>query len=298
MSNWQQIHLNVDAQQKDLVEVMLFNSGAIAITEHSGDDSEIFERYSGQQLEWPVVRLTALFEEQCALQLIVDLIGRMPLEHPNISTEEVDDQDWEKTWLTQFKPVKITDDLWVCPSWCEPVNPDAINLMVDPGMAFGTGTHETTRLCLGFLQGLPLNDKTVIDYGCGTGILAIAAIKLGAKSADAVDNDHRAVTATLENAQKNDAAKSIDVYLSDDYENVDNQSHLKQADIVIANILSETILMLKERLINHTAPDGHLILSGILQDQSSAIMRAFGDEWQWQMLTENRWVALHGQRDS
>lgn len=297
---WGQISFVVTADQQDAVEDVLWQQGAVSITEESGDGSEIFQVFSAQQSVWQQVKLTALFESDTNLDE-VNKVLLTSLNDISISQEVIHDEDWHKRWLSQFTPIKINDDFWVCPSWISPPNPNASNIMIDPGMAFGTGTHETTKGCLMAMHGINFNAKTVIDYGCGSGILSIGAIKLGAVDVKAIDIDAKALTVTKENCEKNDIGNEVSVYLPEEFEQ-QAKAGKWQADVVIANILSETLIELAEDISAKIKPGGVLLLSGILETQAENIKSVYNQvnntkQLQWQQTIENRWVTLMAQVD-
>ncbi len=199
------------------------------------------------------------------------------------------DRQWERVWMDEFKPMRFGHRLWICPSWCAPPEPSAINIILDPGLAFGTGTHPTTAMCLETLESMDLTGKTVIDYGCGSGILGIAAMKLGSAAIWAVDNDPQALIATQGNAEKN---------------NIDFSSfHIEHADvfkphlvnIVVANILAHPLIELSDRLMKMTKH--HIVLSGILLEQADRVMQAYQKYFNFTQKKEyNDWVCLLGVR--
>jgi len=197
--------------------------------------------------------------------------------------DQLEDKDWEREWMDNFKPMKFGNKLWICPSWCEVPDPDAINIMLDPGLAFGTGTHPTTSLCLQWLDGQDLQDKTVLDFGCGSGILGIAAIKMGAKRVIGVDIDRQALEATKENARRNNCEDDFELYLPEDQPD-------EPVDLVLANILAGPLRELREHIASQCKPGASLVLSGILETQSKELNElyqqnfamespAYQDEW-------------------
>ena len=193
--------------------------------------------------------------------------------------------------MDNFHPMSFGKRLWICPSWRDPVDKNAVNLMLDPGLAFGTGTHPTTSLCLKWLDGADIQDKRVIDYGCGSGVLGIAAILLGASKMIGVDNDPQALIASKDNAQRNNINDQlIALYLPDQTPNL-------QADIVIANILALPLIGLAPRLAELTRPNGHIILSGILEEQAEDVLDRYSEWFSMQpVVSDQGWVRLTGQR--
>jgi ribosomal protein L11 methyltransferase len=183
--------------------------------------------------------------------------------------------------------------LWVCPSWLEPPEPDAVNLLLDPGLAFGTGTHPTTALCLGQLDSMPLAGQTIVDYGCGSGILAVAALKLGAVMALGVDNDPQALAASRDNATRNNIApESFPVAFPGQLE---RRAWGRRADVVIANILAGPLIDLSETLLHFLKPGGTLLLSGLLQNQAATLCTHYADRLPLRIVGErDGWVCLRG----
>ncbi len=184
--------------------------------------------------------------------------------------EWLDDRDWERAWMDHFHPMRFGRRLWICPTGGEVTQTDAVIVDLDPGLAFGTGTHPTTALCLEWLDGHDLHGRTVIDFGCGSGVLAIAALKLGAARAIAVDHDPQAVLATRDNAARNGVADRIEVLHSDDFQ-------AGQADLVMANILANILIDLAPTIAGLVAPGGDLVMSGILRDQADAVAQAYAE---------------------
>lgn len=239
----------------DLLELC----GAVSVTMTDQFDDPILEPELGTVPLWPHVVMQALYPADIDVPSIIDIIAN---QYPaaQCSVETIVDQNWERTCLDQFKPQCFGKRLWICPSWHTPPHPDAVNLILDPGLAFGTGSHATTALCLAWLEQAKLTQKTVIDYGCGSGILSIAALKLGASHAYAVDIDEQALTATKSNADINQIPKQN---LTIGYP---NELH-EPVDLIIANILLTPLLDLKHSFYHLLKPNGLLTISGILANQ-------------------------------
>ena len=207
--------------------------------------------------------------------------------------EHIADRDWERAWLDEFKPVKVGRDLWVCPSWCQPEEPDHCNLMIDPGLAFGTGTHPTTNLCLSWLSDHEMHHKTVLDFGCGSGILGIAAAKLGAYQVYGTDVDTKAI----ETANGNAAVNQV----SDKFRAMENESFFEQMgtmkfDLVVANILAGTLKHLAGELVARTAEGGQMLLSGILHHQADDVIASYGSHFVFEKRQMGDWMLLIGER--
>ncbi len=245
----------------------IFNSlGAVSVTYTDAEDQPVYEPDPGETRIWSKTRVVALFEPDADLELIKSLIT-LNLANSFLDDwkfETLEDQIWERTWMQFYQPMKFGKRLWVCPTGQEVSDPGTICLTLDPGLAFGTGTHPTTALCLEWLSDSDLTGKSVIDFGCGSGILAIAAVLLGAEHAYAVDIDPQALTATRDNAKKNHIEKKISCFLP-------NQFSETKADIVLANILAKPLIELCPLISNMVNPTGKLILSGILLEQAESI---------------------------
>jgi len=208
--------------------------------------------------------------------------------------EQLEDKDWEREWMDNFHPMKFGERLWICPSWCDVPEPDAVNVMLDPGLAFGTGTHPTTALCLTWLDGLDLQDKTVVDFGCGSGILSLAALKLGAKKVIGIDIDPQALQASLANAKRNNVDDRLELYLPKD---LPQEMPEFKADVVVANILAGPLRELAPTIIEYVGDKGLLALSGVLEEQAQTLQAIYGQWCDMDPVTvQEEWVRLNGQR--
>ncbi|PKM12917.1 MAG: 50S ribosomal protein L11 methyltransferase [Gammaproteobacteria bacterium HGW-Gammaproteobacteria-3] len=244
--------------------------GAVSVTYMDAEDRPVYEPLPGETKIWPNTRIIALFELDAEPESIREALFDQFEEHPlqDWFAERLEDQAWERSWMAYYHPMKFADRLWVCPSGQERHEPGTVCLTLDPGLAFGTGTHPTTALCLQWLASHDLTGKTVIDYGCGSGILAVAAILLGAKTAHALDIDPQALTATQDNALKNNIAERIKCCLPE-------QFVAFEADVVLANILAQPLIDLSGQIAQLVAPGGDLVLSGILNEQAAAVSAAY-----------------------
>jgi ribosomal protein L11 methyltransferase len=241
--------------------------------------------------------VTGLFEADTDADALLEYLGNgwqaaFPItDFPSYTLEILEDKDWERQWMDRFEPIQFGARLWVCPSWKPVPDPTAVNLMLDPGLAFGTGSHPTTALCLQWIAQQDWQHKTVIDYGCGSGILAIAAILMGAKQVVGVDNDTQALTATIDNAQRNgiDAA-TIPVFLPE-------ETPHKAVDVMLANILAGPLIDMAAGLAALTKPAGLIALSGILQHQADAVIEAY-EPWfnMHTVVSKDEWVRIDGTR--
>lgn len=288
--NWLQILFYTTPEHQELLEDALLSAGACSITYQDAADQPILEPALNETPLWNDLVITALFDAGIqtteTLQLIKTEFG---LELPQHKIEILEDKDWVREWMKDYQPMQFGKRLWICPSWCDTPDPGAVNLLLDPGLAFGTGTHPTTAMCLHELDKMDLQDKTVLDYGCGSGILAIAALLLGAKSAVAVDIDPQALLATKANAERNHIAHdTLHLYLAGDEPNL-------KADIVIANILAGPLVELSDKLTSMTAAKGEIILSGLLNEQQQAVTTHY-NMFNFSAASMNEWLCLHGQK--
>jgi ribosomal protein L11 methyltransferase len=251
----------------EIISERLEEQGALSVTVVDQHDDPILEPGPGETPLWPTSIIQALFSDAIDAQTAWETIAP---NYPNLThtLQDIPEQDWVRTCLDDVQPQSFGERLWICPSWHTPPQPDAINLMLDPGLAFGTGTHPTTALCLTWLAQTDLEAKTVIDYGCGSGILALAALKLGARHVNAVDLDEQALIATQNNAEKN---KIPDEKLS-----LSEPEKLTQpVDILLANILLAPLLSLEPRFQTLLNTHGVLVLSGVLATQVEQLIQAY-----------------------
>ncbi len=272
-AGWQELRFSTTPDQLENLESWLFEQGALAVTLEDNADEPLLEPGPGETPLWQNIKLVALFEVGINLSPILASVPQQWVTAAADAANFVPDQDWERAWMENFEPLKMGKRLWICPSWCEPPDPHAVNINLDPGLAFGTGTHPTTAMCLGELDATIEPGVNLIDYGCGSGILAIAGLKLGATKAFAVDNDPQAVTATWDNAQRNAITHDqLDVFL---VSQADTQGRLQPVDLVIANILAGPLEALAPTLIDLMNPGGRLILAGLLTEQAAALIEAY-----------------------
>ncbi|HEY6644679.1 50S ribosomal protein L11 methyltransferase [Povalibacter sp.] len=268
-----QLTLAVGSADPEPFEDALLGAGALSITLEDAADNPVLEPAPGTTPLWPSVLVKALFDAD-ADPVVIEalLLSQLPGPWPPLHFAQLEDRPWEREWLKDFRPMRFGKRLWICPDGQRPAaesEPHTANLTpcfidLDPGLAFGTGTHPTTALCLTWLDGADLHDKTVIDYGCGSGILAIAALKLGAKSALGVDIDPQAVIATRDNAARNAVANQLDVCTV-------AEMRTEPVDIVLANILAEPLMALGSTLAALVKPGGSIVLSGLLADQAAQV---------------------------
>ena len=286
MSGWLQISVVV-ARPAVKRTVDVFEAlGAIAVSRKSPTDDLVFDSFQSEDHEWDEESVTGLFADHINLRTVRDHLKAVlgPRTAPCIHA--LPDRDWELSSQRRFKPIHIRGDLWICPSWCQPENPDAVNLMIDPGLAFGTGNHPTTRLCLEHLTELDLGGLTVLDWGCGSGIQALAALRLGASQAIGVDIDPVALDASRSNAERNSVHGRLQVM------SPEQLPPKLLCDVLIANILAHTIIDLAPTLKQHLSSRGILMLSGLLERQAERVLSAFGPRYTFTTVHRDEWVLL------
>ena len=281
--SWLQLICSASKQHHELIEAEMESAGALSITWQDAEDEPVLEPLPGETPLWNNLIITALFESDVDLSPLTEkLISKQQnWEITNVETEVVKNQDWERVWMKDFHPMCFGENLWIIPSTTDlstvemlqknSTNPTSI--ILDPGLAFGTGTHPTTALCLEWLDQNPPKDLTAVDYGCGSGILAVAAAKLGAKSIIATDIDPQALTATKENMRRNQITPDkIPCYLPEDCPQ-------EAVDIVLANILCGPLTELYPRLSAYVKPGGRIVISGLLATQKEDIIETYSAEF-------------------
>ncbi len=294
---WQQLRVQVRSDQIEPVEQLLLGHGGLSISYLDAEDQAVFQKEPGSTPLWDLVDLVCLFERDSNLDGLLFLLKHHPAigDTQTLSVEILEDQVWERSWMSDFKAMQFGERLWVCPSWQEPPDADAINIMLDPGLAFGSGSHATTSLCLQWLEQNVGGDSTVIDYGCGSGILAIAAALLGAPRVVAVDNDPQAITATLDNARRNGIPEGvIECYLPED---LPDEIESQPGDLLVANILAEPLTQLAARFSRLVRPRGQIVLSGILAEQTDGLLTHYARWFEMDSPVLNEeWARLTGLR--
>ncbi len=288
---WIQIRLNSTDRKAEQISDYLEEIGAVSVTFMDSQDTPIFEPLPGETRLWGNTDVVALFDAETDMAQILRLLRQEKHldENTAYKIEQIEDKDWEREWMDNFHPMRFGKRLWICPSWREVPEPDAVNVMLDPGLAFGTGTHPTTALCLEWLDSLDLRGKTVIDFGCGSGILAIAALKLGAQSAVGIDIDPQAILASRNNAEQNGVADRLRLFLSDE-----KPSDLK-ADVVVANILAGPLKELYPLISQLVKPHGVLGLSGILATQAESVCETYQQSFNLDAVQEREeWCRITG----
>lgn len=290
--HWYRLAFALPARALTVAEATLTALGAISLTLKDAANQPLLEPAPGETPLWESLIIEALFSADVRPAWLVESLQQtLPfLVAADITVSKLENQVWERVWMDRFKPMSFGRRLWIYPSHITPDDNANVNVILDPGLAFGTGTHATTALCLRWLDAQNLDGKTVIDYGCGSGVLAIAAIKLGAKKAYAVDIDEQALLATRENATLNQVNKRLEVCHSDRLPAV-------SANIVLANIISSILLRLREQLTSLACTGGQLVMSGILPEQLDEIRQAYTDVCEFK--TEQQlddWCLLEGKK--
>ncbi|WP_322529321.1 50S ribosomal protein L11 methyltransferase [Salinicola sp. LHM] len=295
---WLQLKASIAPEQAEWLEELLLAEGASAITLQDAHDEPVFEPDRGTTPLWSETVLTGLYDDLNEVEAMIERVRRAWAEQlpddpaPQIEYELLADRDWEREWMDGFEPLRMGQRLWIVPSWHEAPDPDAVNLLLDPGLAFGTGTHPTTALCLGWLDAQDLAGRQVLDYGCGSGILAIAALKLGADTAVGVDIDPQALQASRDNAERNQIDEASLIL---DYPEKIGRGEF---EVVVANILAGPLIEMAPTIAARVRPAGQLALSGILAAQAESVLDAYRaqgilmDEPQ----EKEGWVLLIGRR--
>lgn len=283
---WLELSIYIAPADADEISDQLTDAGAVAVTMQDAADQPIFEPDLGTTPLWQQTRIVGLFDaEQDMTPLLVSLCA----QKVEYRLEPLEDRDWGRVWMEHFKPMQFGQHLWICPSWCPPVEPNAINILLDPGLAFGTGTHPTTALCLEQLDAHPPVNESVIDYGCGSGILAIAAFKLGASPVLAIDHDPQALQATRDNAERNQCDLQISF--------PDAIEQILPVDLILANILAKPLCELAEIFSKMVKIEGEIILSGILESQMEEVIQCYMPWFTMQLVgTRDGWICLSGKR--
>ncbi|MFT2109673.1 50S ribosomal protein L11 methyltransferase [Marinomonas sp. 2405UD68-3] len=289
---WLQIRTHTTPEHIPQLEDVLLECGAMVVTFEDVNDDPVYEPELNTTPLWNQTKITGLFEADADVESIKPILNNAAKELNltlDFKIEILEDKDWEREWMDNYHPIQFGERLWVCPSWREVPEPNAITLMLDPGLAFGTGTHPTTALCLQWLDSIDCNNKTIIDYGCGSGILGIAGLLLGASNMVGIDIDPQAVQATQANADRNDIDHSrLEVKLPP------CESDL-QAQIVVANILAGPLAHLSTTISALVAPGGQLALSGILASQVQEVIDAYTPWFIIDSITEREeWVRIVG----
>lgn len=295
--SWLQIKTLIRPEQAEQFENWLIEAGACAITLTDAEDQPVFEPIRGTTPLWQSTQLTGLYDgKQNAEQMLLTMqqLWQTDFPHlpmPTLQLEILEDKDWIREWMDSFHPMQMGKRLWIVPSWLKPPQPEAVNLILDPGLAFGTGTHPTTRLCLQWLDGLNLENKTLLDFGCGSGILGIAGLLLGAKQAWGTDIDPQALQASQQNAVRNQLdPQRFPVYYPENCPTI-------SCDVLVANILAGPLISLAEELAGLVKLGGEIALSGILSHQAEEVSNAYSLWFELDKPTqEDDWIRITGRR--
>ncbi len=291
MRFWQ-LTVKVEGKLVDELTDFLFEIGAISITFADAGDTPIFEPSAHSDVIWESNYVTALFDETTDSEsILVTLAQHYPHCLADCQLEQLIEQAWERACLDQFEAMRFGNHLWICPSWATPPDPTAVNIILDPGLAFGTGTHPTTALCLEWLDAHPPLNQTVIDYGSGSGILGIASAKLGARAVWAVDNHEQALISTKENAKRNHiSATQLEIVSPADLPQI-------TADLLVANILALPLIELAPTLVTYVKVGGYIVLSGILSEQQQMIIDTYSPFMSIESIKQSEeWVRIVGIR--
>ena len=291
--NWLSIGVACTSTELEALESLFWNTGAVSVTVIDAEDNPIFEPGPGEIPLWDDVTATGLYEDDIDPELV-----KVKMKEAGFDVKFVDalgDRVWEREWLVRFKPMQFGKRLWVCPTGHEVKAENAVVMDLDPGLAFGTGTHATTQMCLEWLDGHVKPGMRVLDFGSGSGILGIAALLLGAESVLAIDNDVQALRASMDNAIRNNVQDKLLTSLPELMPKVmldKIPADESQFDLVIANILAQPLIDLSDKLSGYMKADGHLVLSGIMLAQSDWVKEAYALSF-IEEKTSDGWVCLH-----
>ena len=295
---WLQIHITVEQAQVDYTETLLSSLGAVSVTLDDAENQDLLEPLPGETPLWNNVIVTGIYaqeddEEIDVAALITFINAQMPAAP--VRYEFLEDQAWERTWMDAYEPIQINENFWIVPEWMQAPDANAVNIKLDPGLAFGTGNHASTFLCLQWLGKTDVKDKIVIDYGCGSGILGVAALLLGAKKVYATDIDPQAVLATKQNAELNGVLENLYVGLPEEF-NAEFKD--QKADVFVANILAGPLMALAAEFSTLVKSEGAFALAGILEEQVtdvSGVYSEFFDILDVETRDEN-WCRISGKR--
>jgi len=297
---WLQIHITVDQAQVDFTETLLSSLGAVSVTLDDAENQDLLEPLPGETPLWNKVIVTGIYAQEESEEIDVDALttfitAQMP-EAP-LRHEFIEDQEWERTWMDAYEPIQIGEKFWIVPEWMEAPEADAVNIKLDPGLAFGTGNHASTFLCLQWLGQTDVKDKIVIDYGCGSGILGVAALLLGAKKVYATDIDPQAVLATQQNAELNGVLGNLFVGLPDEF---NEEFKAQKADVFVANILAGPLMALAPEFATLVKSEGEFALAGILEEQVADVSSVYSEFFDILQVEkrEEHWCRISGKRQN
>ena len=297
---WLQIHITVDQAQVDFTETLLSSLGAVSVTLDDAENQDLLEPLPGETPLWNKVIVTGIYAQEegeeidvnALMTFITTQMPEAPLRH-----EFIEDQEWERTWMDAYEPIQIGEKFWIVPEWMEAPDADAVNIKLDPGLAFGTGNHASTFLCLQWLGQTDVKDKIVIDYGCGSGILGVAALLLGAKKVYATDIDPQAVLATQQNAELNGVLGNLFVGLPDEF---NEEFKAQKADVFVANILAGPLMALAPEFATLVKSEGEFALAGILEEQVADVSSVYSEFFDILQVEkrEEHWCRISGKRQN
>ncbi len=301
---WQQLHLQCEKSQVELAEALLMEYEALSIVLTDAGDQPLFEPLPNQSPLWDEVVITGIFSADSKINFenIASEIATITNANRFWLTT-VEDKDWEREWMSHYHPIECANDLWIVPNWLTPPNPSATNIIMDPGLAFGTGYHATTRLCLDWLTEQDLTDKVIIDYGCGSGILGIAGLLLGAEQVYAVDIDPQAVLASKQNAERNHVSDKLQAFLPDEFQTFCQKENILPVDIITANILAKPLMSLAPYFATLLKSEGKIVLSGLIEPQITEVTQVFTENnfkivnnYSFINDDDKHWIRLSGRR--
>ena len=274
---WLQIHITVEQAQVDFTETLLSSLGAVSVTLDDAENQDLLEPLPGETPLWNKVIVTGIYAQEEGEEIDVSALEtfiRTQLPTEPMRSEFMEDQEWERTWMDAYEPIQIAEKYWIVPEWMEAPEADAVNIKLDPGLAFGTGNHASTFLCLQWLGKTDVKDKIVIDYGCGSGILGVAALLLGAKKVYATDIDPQAVLATQQNADLNGVLDKLYVGLP---EELNKELADQKADVFVANILAGPLMALAADFSTLIKSEGAFALAGVIEEQVDDVSRVYSE---------------------
>lgn len=290
---WLQLKIQTTREFAESINTFLNLFGAVAITLQDAADQPLLEPDLNTTPLWDEINVLSLFHPKISIEKILEFLKQQlgDVAIKNHQTELLPEENWERAWLKDFHAMQFGKNLWICPSVETPPDSNAVNIILDPGLAFGTGTHPTTALCLEWLDANPPQNKTVVDYGCGSGILAIAAAKLGATEVFAIDHDEQALLATQDNAKRNKIKLDrLNIFLPENLPAI-------KTDLLIANIIANPLIKLAPLFAELIKPNGDLVLSGILEDQIDLIKNAYAPNFLIKNIAhKNEWVRIDARR--
>ncbi|MFW1735750.1 50S ribosomal protein L11 methyltransferase [Acinetobacter sp. ULE_I001] len=295
---WLQIHITVEQAQVDFTETLLSSLGAVSVTLDDAENQDLLEPLPGETPLWNKVIVTGIYAQEEGEDIDVTALEtfiRTQLPTEPMRSEFLEDQVWERSWMDYYEPIQIGEKYWIVPEWIEPPEADAVNIKLDPGLAFGTGNHASTFLCLQWLGKTDVKDKVVIDYGCGSGILGVAALLLGAKKVYATDIDPQAVLATKQNAELNGVLENLYVGLPEEF-NAEFKN--QQADILVANILAGPLMSLAEEFSTLIKSEGEFALAGVIEEQVTDVSSIYSEFFDIVEVEkrEETWCRISGSR--